>query len=431
MTQKKIVVVGAGISGLTCAYELQKAGHAVVVYEKEPHVGGRMWSRERNHLLFDIGADHLCNLYTEMRQYCATFNIPWEKMRFLSYRVVRGGHVVPLEQGVAKKTSQWRLAWEFVKTRKRELDFFDLSTAVQHDVIDAYSYIKNQTDQDVADYMVDPFSSTYQFHSAREISLSAHKAIMESIKYQKPLWYLHRTKGGMRALPQAFADQLDVRTNTPVTRVVGGPSVTLTADRQETADAIVLACPATTTKKIYTNPTEQQSMVFNGTTYASSISIAFIVDQSLIPEDVGIVWVPMVENTTISGYVNEKMKGEDVCNNGKTLLSVWLHDAAAKKLLHQTNEEIIAAIIPELKKICPWIKNDTPLAYHDLQRWAEAMPKFSHGHITKVHAFMQHGQGEQNVFFSGDYLNSPWTEGALRCGQRVAEQVMKQLGAHE
>ena len=56
----KIVVVGAGISGCVCAYELSKAGHEVVVIEKGRGVGGRMATRrmlgsitEPNSLLHD------------------------------------------------------------------------------------------------------------------------------------------------------------------------------------------------------------------------------------------------------------------------------------------------------------------------------------------------------------------------------------------
>jgi len=55
------------------------------------------------------------------------------------------------------------------------------------------------------------------------------------------------------------------------------------------------------------------------------------------------------------------------------------------------------------------------------------MPKFSHGHLQRVSDFMQNDQGANNVFFCGDYMNGPWTEGALRNGERVAEQVIKAL----
>jgi protoporphyrinogen oxidase len=37
---KRIAIVGAGVAGLAAAYDLNKAGHRVVVYEAAPGVGG-------------------------------------------------------------------------------------------------------------------------------------------------------------------------------------------------------------------------------------------------------------------------------------------------------------------------------------------------------------------------------------------------------
>jgi monoamine oxidase len=40
----RIVIVGAGLAGLACAYELKKAGYAAQVYEASDRVGGRCWT---------------------------------------------------------------------------------------------------------------------------------------------------------------------------------------------------------------------------------------------------------------------------------------------------------------------------------------------------------------------------------------------------
>jgi monoamine oxidase len=40
----RIVVVGAGLAGLTCAYRLKQAGYAATVYEASTRIGGRCWT---------------------------------------------------------------------------------------------------------------------------------------------------------------------------------------------------------------------------------------------------------------------------------------------------------------------------------------------------------------------------------------------------
>jgi monoamine oxidase len=40
--RKKVIVIGAGMAGLVAAYELDRAGHTVVLLEAQHRVGGRV-----------------------------------------------------------------------------------------------------------------------------------------------------------------------------------------------------------------------------------------------------------------------------------------------------------------------------------------------------------------------------------------------------
>ncbi len=53
---RDIAVVGAGLTGLTCARALADAGHSVVVFDKGRGLGGRMASRRKDGWRFDHGA---------------------------------------------------------------------------------------------------------------------------------------------------------------------------------------------------------------------------------------------------------------------------------------------------------------------------------------------------------------------------------------
>ena len=57
-----VIVIGAGLGGLECALLLAKAGHSVLVLEKEPHVGGCLQSYRRRGLDYDTGFHYVGGL---------------------------------------------------------------------------------------------------------------------------------------------------------------------------------------------------------------------------------------------------------------------------------------------------------------------------------------------------------------------------------
>ena len=58
-SEERILIVGAGMAGLTLARTLSDAGAAVTVAEKGRAIGGRMASRETEHGTFDHGAQYV------------------------------------------------------------------------------------------------------------------------------------------------------------------------------------------------------------------------------------------------------------------------------------------------------------------------------------------------------------------------------------
>ena len=67
----RIVVVGAGLAGLTCAYRLKQAGYAAQVYEASGRVGGRCWSGRGDFAdgqLYEHGGELIDDNHTQMKQ---------------------------------------------------------------------------------------------------------------------------------------------------------------------------------------------------------------------------------------------------------------------------------------------------------------------------------------------------------------------------
>src|SRR5215213_11326570 len=82
----RIVVVGAGLAGLTCAYRLKQAGYAAAVYEAADRIGGRCWTRrdafadgqiaERGGELIDQGHTAIRQLTQELGSCSTTCSPP-------------------------------------------------------------------------------------------------------------------------------------------------------------------------------------------------------------------------------------------------------------------------------------------------------------------------------------------------------------------
>ena len=420
---KKIAIIGTGIAGLACAYELQKAGLDVTVYEKENYVGGRMSSRTKGSLIFDIGADHLCNIYDHMKEYCKELGVEWQPMDFVEYGLYKDGKI----QNHYKALSIWsriRLLFFFLFRKRTDIDFLNLSKFKELDTENAYDYMKRKVGKEIADYLVDPFATTYQFHRSKETTRAALLSIMNNIYIERDRWHLQRTEGGMIALPNALAKQLNVKLSTPVQKVEN--KTVTTQESKETYDAVVIATTSDVAREMLNHPTEPQKALLNNMKHSSTVSVSFEIDKDSVPR-MSIVWVPYKESTTISGYVNEKMKGEQSIHSNSALICTWLHEDFAKSIMGNSDEEIFEKVKKQLLGVCPWFSKKSDLKNYDLQRWKYAMPKFEKGHITRVANFLEEGQGDNNIFLCGDYLNSPWTEGALRCGQRVARTVLAQI----
>ncbi|SNR15504.1 flavin monoamine oxidase family protein [Tenacibaculum jejuense] len=116
--EKNIVILGAGLSGLTTAYLLQKEGFSVKILEANTRLGGRIYTKKTNNANIELGATWLWKYNTALIQLCKELDIQlfeqkmdgdalFEAMnahppqRFnlppnqeISYRIVDGTHTI-------------------------------------------------------------------------------------------------------------------------------------------------------------------------------------------------------------------------------------------------------------------------------------------------------------------------------------------------
>ena len=75
---KRIIVVGAGLAGLSCAYELDQAGYNVILIEARSRAGGRVRTYRdpfADNLYAEMGAEYVDSTDSLVHQYCKDFGL--------------------------------------------------------------------------------------------------------------------------------------------------------------------------------------------------------------------------------------------------------------------------------------------------------------------------------------------------------------------
>jgi monoamine oxidase len=82
-SQPRVVIVGAGLAGLTAAHDLAKAGVRATILEGSPRVGGRCWSERAafaDGQVAERGGELIDTTHTAIRTLCSEFGLPLDDL---------------------------------------------------------------------------------------------------------------------------------------------------------------------------------------------------------------------------------------------------------------------------------------------------------------------------------------------------------------
>lgn len=84
---RRVAILGAGIAGLTVAYELQKAGYDCTILEASHRVGGRNLTVRHGDVIDELGQPQVCNFDDDPELYfnCGPARIPGHHRRAMHY----------------------------------------------------------------------------------------------------------------------------------------------------------------------------------------------------------------------------------------------------------------------------------------------------------------------------------------------------------
>ena len=301
-TKKRVIVMGAGIAGLACTYELVRRGHDVTVLEASLRTGGHVLTlREKlaDGLYADAGAEHF--YYPGYREY-------WRYLKEFSLEAVpypRRDNMVRYLDGERYEEEDLHRPTVLSKLgfNQREIDFLIKHPWAELSMLYLQKYVDRVRVEN------DPFAgglspldklSTHALLQREGASAAVLGFAGGSGCALQTVWAaaikklrgtdleskkLFRLKGGNQRMTDAFTSRLGnrIRMSCPVIRIEHGSSgVTLTcleagAEKKYEADHVVSCISAVALRQIPVSPAwpESKAFVINEMPYYTRVRVIF------------------------------------------------------------------------------------------------------------------------------------------------------------
>ncbi len=432
-TNKSIIVVGAGIAGLTAAWKLQKNGFTVTVLEADTLPGGRIKSIEFHGHQIEVGAQFLSTGYRYLPSLFQDTGLS-SRIRPLSahaalqrgkcfYRIHARRPWTPLTSGMLGWSEFLKLALGRAKLSRtlgrRNPSCFAEFCTIDH--IDATTWCRNTFGQAATRYVIESMVHGLYFHRLSGTS-AALVAAMLAFGGSDSL----AVAGGWQTLPKALATQLDMHYGMSVDRLeatVEGIQV-YTQGACWTADAAILAVPAHIARHILVAPNQIEESLLS-VNYASTLHIALGMSPTWrLPNSLlgtyGCLLSPS-ESRHIAALTFES--GRRLGQGKGDIVSIMMGHDACLTMLGQSDDVIIHHIVTELEAWLPGIGKSTVCSH--VQRWTGAEPLSPVGRASAIARYRTSLPLTRNIVLAGDYLGTPWTDGAAETGIWAAQHLMR------
>jgi oxygen-dependent protoporphyrinogen oxidase len=394
--EAQVIIVGAGIAGLTAAWKLKQSGIQVLVLEADQDVGGRMRSLQVEDALIDTGAQFLSSAYTIIpklieevglsHQYVATSE--WgglvRNKKTIVFHTRKPWHLVT--RRILSLFDFFKLEWNqfrLFQLKKKSLVLNDITTWTQYDEESALAWSIRHFGHNIPKELTSTLVNGFYFQSLNTSAASMLAPILAFSAYTPRTMTLTR---GMGSLPEKLAERLNVKTGVSVSRIEEtAEGVKVISNVGEfNAKHVVLTVPAPIAKNILHHPDEHTLSLLE-TSYSSSATISFLIDKEWAPPSklssvYGLLFNPHFEckiaALTIENNKHPSRKNQDY------LINAMLSDKGAKQLLHLRDEEIAEQIRLDVETVLPGIYQH--LQTINICRWPHAMPCTPLGRATAV-----------------------------------------------
>ena len=457
MDKKKVVVVGAGITGLTVAYRLLKSegNFEIVVLEGEKQTGGKLITSRFAGLLLDEGADAFLA------------RAPWAKDLFdeigiskefvspssRSASIWANGSLEPLPSpnvlGIPldhdSLPSKLLNSGDALKIKQGGKP----SEAVPEGTdVSIGSLVRDCVGDSVFELFVDPLLGGINAGVVDDMScetmapqlleaarheeglIAALRETQQNSDSDSPVFYTH--PNGMGHIVEKLTEQVSesIRKDSNVISInrTNQQWVLETNAGSEIADAVVLATSAQNAAKLLTSVSPTTSSRLSDIEHASVslVSFAFKNSDINIPKDQSGFLVPRSTGMLMTACSFSGNKWAHLNDGSQTLIRVSSGRIDDQRHDTLSDEELVKHLIDDLAVTLGL--DSQPLEFR-VTRWPKALAQFKIGHLQRMEVTIDLLADEApGVFISGSYHFGVGIPASVRSGNEAAVSVIEKFG---
>lgn len=447
-TKRRVIIVGAGLAGLSAGFELKRQGHEVVILEAQNRVGGRIHTLRSfaPGLYAEAGGMRIPRVHDLTLRYCELFGLPMRPFVMGNPKglVHVGGVRMTAEEANADPS---RLAFELEANERGstsdqlwESAIGELREMVEREGDAAWDHIVREYDEfSLYEYLRHRgwSSGAIEYFAVMNfLESDMHNALVEVLREELGGAYvdMQEIAGGMDRLPHAFFGSLqqEIRLGAEVYAIDQEPDsvsvhVRTEAGRSvERADFAIVTIPFSVLRhvEVITPFSREKQRAIRQLNYHASTKILFQVRERIWETDDGILGGASVTDMPIR-RMNYPTPDPD--NRRGMLLASYTWGQDALQWGAMDEETRLEEALDDVARIHPRIREVYEVGasyawYSD--RWARgAFAMFAPEQQTQLHADIVAPEGR--VLFAGEHcsLYHAWIQGALESGIRAAQQV--------
>ena len=424
-----VVVVGAGISGLTCAWQLRSAGLDVLVLEAKQTPGGVMSSHKVDGFLVESGPNTILptpRMLTMVNQLGLSedlVTVPPKSPRFMYFR----GRLRKVPLGVLSVPGMLRALGEPLVSRR----------VVEEETL--ASFFTRRFGSEIHDRLAAPFVTGIWAGDTERLSVDAtfpRLVDLESRYGSVILGMLRRPRSGPRAklaafrdgmgtLPLRLAHDLDVRFGVDEVQLDSGLGVEWNSDGA-LPKAIVLACPAFKASRLARPVSNDLADLLDAVPYAPMLVAATSLDDEQLGRPLhgfGFL-VPRSEELHILGTLFSSSLFPNRAPAGSALLTSFLGGALEPDAIRWSDERVWETVTSELKRVLGPKGNVEPVR---LFRQERAIPQYGIGHRKWLANVKGSLEGVAGLFLTGSYLEGVSVPASMQHGRETADAVVEYI----